>query len=160
MGSLATELDIGRTTLYRWVGEREELLDEVLGGLVDEWFDLVEPEARGQGRQRTLDILRRFLEYAASSPPLTAFAKREPALTLRLLLEREGRVVQRSKSAVRRVLDKYEPGLKVPDRFIEAIDLTSVGLVWANIAIGRPPDIDGAISLTETLLGSCATRGD
>jgi AcrR family transcriptional regulator len=160
MGSLAADLDIGRTTLYRWVGEREELLDEVLGGLVDEWFALVEPEARGEGRDRVLDVVRRFLEYAAAFPPLSGFAEREPALALRLLLDRDGLVVERSQGAVREVLDRCEPGLEVPDRFIEAIDLTSVGLVWANIAIGRPPDIDGAVDLTETLLGSCAALAD
>ncbi len=38
MQVLAAELDIGRTTLYRWVGEREQLLEEVFAGLVDEWF--------------------------------------------------------------------------------------------------------------------------
>lgn len=155
MGSLAEALDIGRTTLYRWVGERDQLLNEVFGGLVDEWFALVEPQARGRGRARTVDIIRRFLEYAAASPPLTSFAEREPALILRLLLDREGQTVERSKLAVRRILDENEPGLEVPDKFIEAIDLTSAGLVWANIAIGRDPDIDGAVNLAETLLDSC-----
>ena len=33
MGALAAELGIGRTTLYRWVGEREDLIEEVLAGL-------------------------------------------------------------------------------------------------------------------------------
>lgn len=159
MQSLAAELDIGRTTLYRWVGEREQLLGEIFGGLVDEWMALIESKVTGTGISHFLEFLRRFLEFAADSEPLSAFAEREPALALRLLLDREGRVIERSQLSLRRLLSEMVPALEVPDKIIEAIEMSAVALVWANIATGRDPDIDGAVSLADTLLGTCASAG-
>lgn len=156
MQALAAELQIARATLYRWVGEREQLLEVVFSGLVNEWFAEVEPQAKGSGQARLLDVIRRFLEFAAASQPLSDFAEREPALTMKLLLDRDGLVAERSRSAIRRVLEETTPEMEVPDNIIEAIEMTAVSLVWANIAIGREPDIDGAVNLSETLLSVCA----
>lgn len=158
MQSVAAGLDIGRTTLYRWVGERDQLLEKVFAGLVDEWFGQVVPQAEGTGTDLLLDIMRRFLEFAAAFTPLSEFAAREPALTMRLLLDREGMIAGRSKFAIRNILAENAPDLEVPENIIDAIEMTAAALVWANIAIGREPDIDGAIELSETLLGVCETR--
>ncbi len=155
MQTVASGLGIGRTTLYRWVGEREDLLEEVFAGLVDEWFAEVLPVAEGTGTDRLLDVMRLFLELAAAFTPLSDFAAREPALTMRLLLDREGMVAQRSKFAIRNLLEQEAPRLEVPENIIDAIEMTAAALVWANIAIGREPDIAGAIELSETLLGVC-----
>lgn len=159
MRLLASELDIGRTTLYRWVGEREQLIEEVFAGLVDEWFAEVLPHVGGTGRDRLLDVMRRFLELAASFGPLSEFAAREPALTMRLLLDREGIVAEHSKHAISNLLEQEAPELEVPANIIDVIEMTAAALVWANIAIGREPDIDSAIELSRMLLGTCETRG-
>jgi AcrR family transcriptional regulator len=158
MQTLAGDLDIGRTTLYRWVGEREQLLEEVFAGLVVEWFAEVVPQAKGAGRDRLLDVMRRFLEFAAGFDPLSEFAAREPALTMRLLLDREGMIAERSKQAIRTLLDEDVPELEVSENIIDAIEMSAAALVWANIAIGREPDIEGAIELSETLLDACPQR--
>ena len=155
MLTLAGELGIARATLYRWVGEREQLLEIVFSGLVLEWFAEVEPRAKGEGQERLLDVVRLFLEFAAASEPLSDFAAREPALTMKLLLDRDGLVAQNSRAAVKGLLEETTPELDVPDNIIEAIEMTAVSLVWANIAIGREPDIDGAVNLTGTLLSTC-----
>lgn len=159
MQTLASELGIGRTTLYRWVGEREQLLEEIFAGLVDEWFSEVIPKSRGRGVERLLDVMRRFLEFAVGFDPLSDFSAREPALTMRLLLDREGLIAERSKSALRDLLDENAPDLEVPGNMIDAIEMSAAALVWANIAIGREPDIDGAIELTKTLLDACDQPG-
>ncbi len=155
MQVLAAELGIGRTTLYRWVGEREQLLEEVFAGLVDEWFAEVVPKAEGSGLERLVDVMRRFLEFASAFDPLSDFAAREPALTMRLLLDREGMIAERSKYAIRNELAESTPDLEVPDNIIDAIEMSAAALVWANIAIGREPDIEGALRLSETLLDAC-----
>ena len=153
MRALADEMQIARATLYRWVGEREQLLGIVFGGLVDEWFAEIEPQARGKGEARLLDTIRRFLEFGAASEPLSDFAEREPALIMKLLIDRKGSVAEHSRRSIRRLLEENTPELDVPDNIIEAIEMTAVSLVWANIAIGSEPDIDGAVALSETLLG-------
>ncbi len=156
MQTLAARLGIGRTTLYRWVGEREGLLGEVFGGLVDEWLAVVEPEVESGGVEEFLTLLRRFLEFAAGSEPLTEFAQREPALALRTLTDADGPVTKRSDAVLRRLLDAIEPPLAVPTEVVSAIGLTARTLVWANIATGHAPDIDGALQLARTLLANCA----
>lgn len=155
MNALAAELDVGRTTLYRWVGEREQLIGQVLGQLVDNWIGIVEPQAEGAGVARFLDIMRRFLDYAANSTPLTDFTEREPALALRVLLDRDGPVAERSRDAIRRLLKEADPALALPPKIIEAIALVATTLVWAYIAAGQDPDIDGAMSLADTLIDAC-----
>jgi len=101
-------------------------------------------------------VMRRFLEFAAGFDPLSEFAEREPALTMRLLLDREGRIAERSKVAIGNLLAESAPELEVPENIIDAIEMSAAALVWANIAIGREPDIDGAVRLSETLLDACA----
>jgi AcrR family transcriptional regulator len=155
MQGLAAELDIGRTTLYRWTGERDQLMGEIIGRLVDEWVASVESQATGTGVARLLETLRRFLELAAGSPPLTAFTEREPGLALRVLMDRGGRVAERSRDALRRNIEEAIPTLEVPPDIVEAISMTATSLVWANIAAGQEPDIDGAITVAHTLLSAC-----
>ena len=158
MGALAAELGIGRTTLYRWVGEREDLIEEVLAGLVDDWFEEVDRAARGTGRARVIDLFRKFLEIAAASGPLTELAGREPALTMRLLLDRGGKVAIRSKQLLSEVTARDLPDLDVPPNIVDAIEMGAASLVWANMAAGRAPDIDGAVSLASTLIDVCPPR--
>ena len=43
MNTLASELGIGRATLYRWVDTREDLLDRVLGELTGSSSSRAEP---------------------------------------------------------------------------------------------------------------------
>lgn len=158
MRSLAEDLGIGRTTLYRWVGERDELIEEVLTGLVDEWFEAVEGQASGSGRDRLIDIFSRFLNIASASSPVSDFASREPALTMRLLLDRQGKVAMRSKELISHLFTENLPDREVPENIVDAIEMSTAALVWANIATEREPDIEGAISLTETLIDVCPRK--
>lgn len=158
MGSLAAELGIGRTTLYRWVGERDDLIEEVLADLVDDWFEAVDGAARGTGRSRVIDLFRRFLELAAASGPLTELAEREPALTMRILLDRGGKVAIRSKQLLTEVTARDLPDLDVPSNIVDAIEMGAASLVWANMAAGREPDIDGAVQLASTLIDVCPPK--
>ncbi len=158
MQTLAAQLDVNRTTLYRWVGERDQLLGQLFAALVDEWLELLMPTAEGEGFERFLDVLRRMLEFGASFEPLTLFTQREPALALRIIGERGGAVALRSEEAVARVLAESEPDVPVPAEVVGAISLVSRTLVWANIASGSDPDVEGPVELARTLLESCRIR--
>ncbi len=159
MQALADELDVSRTTLYRWVGEREQLIGEVFGSLIDRWLELVEPQAEGQGSDRFLDILRRFLVFAASSDPLTEFTQREPALAIRVLMDPEGPATVHANRALQRLLAEIDPSVEVSDKVANSIGLLARTLVWANIATGREPDVDGAVDLAAMLLDASGLQG-
>jgi hypothetical protein len=72
-----------------------------------------------------------------------------------VLMDRGGRVAERSRDALRRNIDEAIPTLEVPPDIVEAISMTATSLVWANIAAGQEPDIDGAITVANTLLSAC-----
>lgn len=152
MQRVAEELHVGRTTLYRWVGEREQLLGEIVVGLLGDWVAQVAPQARGRGADRWLDTLRRFLELAATSAPLTRFTREEPALALRILADRRGAVFAASRDALRAQLDAAAPGVPASDTALEIVQLTCVSLVWAPLATGQEPDVDGAVAVAKALL--------
>jgi len=48
MGTLATQLATSRSTLYRWFGSREQLLEAVLVELAEEFSAAARAEARGR----------------------------------------------------------------------------------------------------------------
>lgn len=152
MGLLAEDLGVSRTTIYRWVGEREQLIGELLGAQVDDWVALVEPQADGSGSARFLDMLRRFLEVAAGYEPLTNFTQREPTLAMRVLMDPAGPVTEHANQALRRLLAEIDPDVEISDQIGNGIGLVARTLVWANIATGQEPDIEGAVNLASTLL--------
>jgi AcrR family transcriptional regulator len=84
MSALATGLGIGRATLYRWVGNREDLLTAVLAEGTELTFRAAIKGANGQGVALILDCLRRFMNSVLTTPALRALTAREPILFLRL----------------------------------------------------------------------------
>src|SRR5687768_16801189 len=94
MQTLAAELGVGRTTLYRWVGDRELLLGEVLAILTRRAWEMVASERREPGLEGGLAAIRRFMELTASYPPLRRFAESEPGPALRVLMSVDGAVAQ------------------------------------------------------------------
>ncbi len=158
MGALAEQLGINRTTLYRWVGEREQLMGTLISSLIDEWLDQVRPTVTDTGVDGVLEIVRRFLELASDYEPLTAFTRREPPLALRVLTDRDGAVTKKSDATIVAVLAEMLPGRETPDAVVRAIGLVAQTLVWANIAVDQEPDIEGVVDLTRTLLEAEVVR--
>lgn len=78
MSALATELGIGRATLYRWVGNREDLLSVVLAEGTERTYRAAIKGAQGQGVALILDSLRRFMTDVLETPALKALTQREP----------------------------------------------------------------------------------
>src|ERR1700751_580787 len=73
MQALTARLGGARTTLHRWVGTRESLLDHVLGDLASGFWELARAEARGSGEALILDVLRRILGATARFEPARGF---------------------------------------------------------------------------------------
>lgn len=152
MRTVCEALSIGRTTLHRWVGDRERLLGDVLGSLTDDTWDLVAAEARGEGLERALDAVTRFMSVTAAFPPLKHFAEREPALALRVLFARESHVQERIRAGVQRVLsENLRPDQRPEAKIVEIMVQIATALEWTPIVIGQEPEIDRAIDLMRTL---------
>lgn len=86
MGPLATSLGVDRTSVFRWVGNRDALLTEVLWSLaVPTLVQADRATATEQGAERVADLLTRFAGDLIAAPYFRDFLTREPARALRLL---------------------------------------------------------------------------
>jgi len=86
MGPLAASLGVDRTSVFRWVGNRDALLTEVLWSLaVPTLVQADRATASEQGAERVADLLTRFAGDLITAPYFRDFLTREPARALRLL---------------------------------------------------------------------------
>lgn len=96
MGGLATSLGVDRTSLFRWVGNRDALLGEVLWSLAVP--TLVQAEHANQDRtggERIAGILTHFVDDLITAEYFRQFLRREPARALRLLTTKESPIQRR-----------------------------------------------------------------
>lgn len=158
MRSVAADLGIGRTTLYRWVGDRDQLLGDVLARLSDETAEQVAAQATGTGLDRALDTIRRFMHITSSFPPLAEFAQREPGAALRILLADDSAVTAQLRRFFHRTLDEHLPPAPAADELVEVVTQLATALEWAPVAIGEPPAIDRALRLMRSVIDSGGGR--
>ncbi|MEU2201753.1 QsdR family transcriptional regulator [Isoptericola sp. NPDC019482] len=86
MGSLAASLGVDRTSVFRWVGNRDALLTEVLWSLaVPTLVQADRATASERGAARVADLLTRFAGDLITAPYFRDFLAKEPARALRLL---------------------------------------------------------------------------
>src|SRR3546814_20244336 len=72
MSLLAERLGVGRATLYRWVGNRDELLGTVLAEATERTYRKAMSQASGQGLEYILDVFGRVMRSVESSTELRA----------------------------------------------------------------------------------------
>jgi AcrR family transcriptional regulator len=156
MQTLAVSLGVGRTTLYRWVGDREQLIAELFAQLTDELWAAIAEERRGRGIEAALDAIRRFMTITATFEPLRDFARREPTLALRILVSPNGIVQDRIRAGVTSALERnLDPDqLPLPTDVIDVLVQVGAGLQWTPIVIGDPPDIERALELGRAVLAA------
>lgn len=98
MGALAAALGVDRTSLFRWVGNRDRLLSEILWSLAVPTLDRASRAADtigSSGAARIVDVLDRFTADLIEATYFRAFLTREPARAMRLLTTSESDVQSR-----------------------------------------------------------------
>jgi AcrR family transcriptional regulator len=159
MSTLADELGVGRSTLYRWVGNREDLLGAVLAEATVRTFRKVARSTRGQrGYDRVLDVCERFMHAIVDAPPLQALTKREPLLFLRVALM-PGQVEAASAQMITELLEAEEAAghltLPLPPAVLGlAIVRLCDAHLYANLLGNDKPEIGTALQLVAALLSS------
>ncbi|HUZ29163.1 MAG TPA: QsdR family transcriptional regulator [Solirubrobacteraceae bacterium] len=166
MRSLAAQLHIGRATLYRKVGSRDQLLGEVL------WFftRLEIVGAMGEvgelaGADRIVALVDAFMRRVHGRPPLRRLLDAEPEIALRILTSKHGPVQRGTIDVVRRLLDEEEArgALRLTiDADTLAYVIVRIGetFLYADVIAGHPVEIDQATEvITRLLTGSSAPIG-
>lgn len=168
MSALATELGIGRSTLYRLVGNREDLLSTVLAEATERTFRRsVAKISAGNGGivgvDRLLAIMEHFLNAVADAKPLQAVSQREPLLIVRLMLL-PGLVEQTAGRLIGEVLEAEVAAGRLelplpPSTFGLALIRMCDAHLYAPLLGGGPPEIDTALDLVAAFLGRSRADG-
>jgi AcrR family transcriptional regulator len=90
MGALAEELGIARATLYRWAGDRDQLLADVVTAELQDLIRAATARAEGTGVERLESSVGGFLETLSSLPALRAFLANEGDSGLRMVTSPTG----------------------------------------------------------------------
>ncbi|NKZ08725.1 QsdR family transcriptional regulator [Actinomadura latina] len=160
MSALAAELGVGRATLYRWVGSREQLLGSVLAEMTERTYQVAVRDVGGSGAARILTVLERFMRAVVDAAPLKAFTEREPRLFIRLATMPgtiEDRATELLTGELQAEIDRGALRVPLPTRTLaQAIVRVADSFMYAHYLGGNRPEIDQALEVVELLLRPCA----
>jgi len=158
MQSLARQAGVGRATLYRRVGNRERLLDEVI------WWRArrllahqVRATADLAGAARIAATIGGVLAVAERDAPLRAFLESDPETAMRILTGTRSTVQRGMARALENLIDTergrgtFEADLDTPT-LAYAIVRICEGFLYADVIADRRPDIGRAVTVIEALL--------
>lgn len=156
---LAKELGVSRGKLYRWVGNKEMLLDEIIWSVAKPTFEKAIAETPGVGVDHIVNVHRRFMVEILSFPPLQTFVSLDPPYALRILSKE-------AKSAHERLITMTADHLKAQEAkghvqlpasaetLAEMIIRTNESLIYHDIISGRSPAVEQACTMTRLLLSA------
>jgi AcrR family transcriptional regulator len=161
MQQMATELGIGRATLYRWVGDRDTLIADAIWSFAGPFLEgLASSTRQRRGRERLLHIINQMGTDLLSLDSFSTFLKREPAAALRILTTTTTHIQDSMIEFLSRILtEEIERGaLELPpgvqaDSVAYTILRIAESYFYADIIAGRPADVAQAVRMIDMLLG-------
>ncbi|WP_312871787.1 QsdR family transcriptional regulator [Amycolatopsis acididurans] len=158
MGALAGTLGVDRATLFRWVGNRDELLSEVIWSLCLPTWQRAVRMAEGTGVARVMSVFRAFSGDIINAGFFRAYLRRERERALRLLTTRAGVHQSRVIALIEGLLraEQQSSGLTLPLPVHDmAYVMTRVveSFIYADLIIGEEPDAAKAAAAVGALLG-------
>jgi AcrR family transcriptional regulator len=157
MRELAAELGVSRNTLYRWTGDRERLLQDVIWSLSEAAIDAIwAATARRRGVSRLVEALRRYLVTIVESHALQAFLRNETYVALRLLTS-QGAFQDQLVAKVRALVEEEAArGAFTPRADIGLLAYATVrtmeGFVYNDTVVRAEPEVDRAVRVIRLLL--------
>lgn len=156
MQAMGTELGVSRTTIYRWAGNHDQLLAEVVSGLAYDTFRLAERDVRSSGRARVMAIYTRFMTAIAGSEPTRVALRRDPHQFLRVVT-RSGPVSRTMttlcEELLRREVERGALELAADVRALaSAMVVIGESVLYADLLAGVEPDISRSADIVALLL--------
>lgn len=156
MQAIASELGLGRSTLYRWVGDRDALLGEVIWILTREALLSAYDRASGKGAERLQETIERFNRGVAAFGPLLHLLKTDPQRTVSILME-PGGLQGRLIGAVKELADHetrtgaYKPLIET-EHIAYLVVQTGMTYLFGTALVEQPPDVDQALAVAGRIL--------
>jgi AcrR family transcriptional regulator len=164
--TFAAELGISRSTLFRRVGNRDEILGEALWYLADRtmtsairrWERSEGAAVRSaDGELRCLAVMRTYRSAIAGNTGFRRFLDDEPTVAIRVLTDPHGRVQPRVMTAHVELLRRdVDDGGFVPvvslDSLAYAIVRLGEAFLYSDVLASRAPDLEAAATLLAALV--------
>jgi AcrR family transcriptional regulator len=155
LGKLASELGVGRATVFRWVGSREDLYGEICSAMFLSELERAGGAAKGHGLARMIDIMERMLHALAAATPLRRFVQEDPEFALRVLTSRASQVQYRCTIAVRELIWELVPEPALPaDELAYLVVRITESFLYRDVITGDEADIEAAIRAIRLLLSA------
>jgi AcrR family transcriptional regulator len=157
MVALASELGIARATLYRWTGDRERLLSDILWLDAQELLEHVERTTTERGADGIRRIVTRFLTLLATTGRLTTFLRIEGRNGFRLLTDSRGgvrpRLVDSMAMLIQREADDgfYRPP-EEPQLLADAMVSLGERFLYHGGYVEENPDAEAASRMVALLI--------
>lgn len=158
MQVLANRLGVDRTTLFRWVGNRDQLLADVLTSLASATFRDIDNSVQGHGAARVVDTAELYARTLISSEYYRAFLHRDPERALRLVSTKASPLQMQIVKFFERILNEEERAgrfahpLPTPDLAYVIVRMLE-SFLYSDLITGEQPDAGKVRAAVSALLG-------
>jgi AcrR family transcriptional regulator len=166
MQAIAAELGVSRTTLFRWVGTRDQLLGEVLWSVGQPTFARARERATATGARGVAQVMGLFVQELIDSPGLWAFVRASPERALRVLTTKASFVQLAMVAEVEQLLRQevargtMTPALAPPDLAYLLVRIAESYVYCDAIAGGEPSAIKAETAIAALLGVDWAAEAD
>lgn len=164
--TFAADLGISRSTLFRRVGNREDLMGDALWYMADRTMQAAERawrKANGDvvrdavGELHCLAVMRQYRSDIAGNQGFRKLLNDEPTVAIRVLSDPHGRVQPRVMAAhVELLRHDIDAGGFMPAVSLESLCYAIVRLgeafLYSDVQVGRAPDLEAASTLIAALV--------
>jgi AcrR family transcriptional regulator len=155
---IATELGLGRTTIYRWFGSRDALIGEVIWRAAQPLLVEARKASGGGGGTALLETFDRFNRALAEAPALRRFVEHEREAAVRVIVSGSGTVQPRIVSMITELIaaeisaGRYRPPVE-PATLGYAVVRLAEAFLFNDAAAGLRGDVDRLRQVQAALLG-------
>jgi AcrR family transcriptional regulator len=156
--AIAAELGLGRTTIYRWFGSREDRIGEVLVRAAAPLLEDARAKARGRGGPALLDTFDRLNRSLVDAPALLQFVEQEREAALRIITSSAGRPQQTMVARIAEMIEdevragNYEPPVE-PATLAYAIVRLAEAFLFNDAIAGIRGDVERLRDVEAAILG-------
>ncbi len=156
--AIAAEVGVGRTTIYRWFGSRDELVGEVLRNAFHGLIDLAEARGEGRGTGAVVATMDRVNRWLAGSEPLRRYLEQEGAAALRLITASNGpvqpHVVELVAAMIERAMSRTRQNLRLDAGTLAyAMVRLSEAFLFNDVVAGIRGDVERLHEVQAAILG-------
>jgi AcrR family transcriptional regulator len=158
MRAIAADVGVGRATLYRWFGSRQELLGEVIARETEGYFAHVRARVGGRGAPALLETFDQINRGLVRAVGLRRYVEQEREAALRTLTSSAGRVQPAAVRAIAAMIEAeaaagaYDPPTD-PAILAYAIVRLAEAFIYNDALAGIRGDVEDLRRVEAALLG-------